>query len=346
MKALKDLVRPNIQALEPYSSARDEYKGHTAHVFLDANESPFNTPNNRYPDPLQTEVKELISKIKGIRTDCIFLGNGSDEAIDLIFRIFCIPGRDNVVAIDPSYGMYSVCAAVNDTEYRRVALNADFNFSARDLLNVCNDHTKAVFLCSPNNPTGNLLNRDEILRVLKDFQGMVVVDEAYNDFSGRKSMLYDLQTYPNLIVLQTFSKAWASAAIRLGIAFARPEVIAYFNKVKYPYNVNTLTQHEAVNMLNRRFDVEKWVKQTLSEREKVINAVRQLPFYEKDFPTDANFFLVKFKDATKIYNYLVGEGIIVRNRSNVRLCNDCLRITIGLPGENNALLAALRQYNA
>lgn len=344
MKPLSELVRPNIQALEPYSSARDEYKGHSAHVFLDANESPYNSPNNRYPDPLQTEVKEALSHIKGIRPDCIFLGNGSDEAIDLIFRIFCVPGRDNVVAMDPSYGMYSVCAAVNDIEYRRVPLNEKFDIEADALLRVCNDRTKAIFLCSPNNPTGNLLARDEMLKLLTKFEGMVIVDEAYNDFSGRPSMLFDLKDFANLIVLQTFSKAWGNAAIRLGIAFARPDVIDYFNKVKYPYNVNSLTQQEALKMMQRQYDVQSWVKRTIDERGKVIRAIRQLPCYVKDYPTDANFVLVKMKDATRIYNYLVSQGIIVRNRSNVRLCEDCLRITIGLPNENNELLGALRQY--
>lgn len=345
MKPLKELVRPNIQALEPYSSARDEFKGN-ARVFLDANESPFNAPNNRYPDPLQNEVKAALSRIKGIRPDCIFLGNGSDEAIDTIYRVFCVPGRDNVVAMDPSYGMYSVCAAVNDVEYRRVPLNEHFDISADALLAVCNDRTKAIFLCSPNNPTGNLLSRDEMLTLLRKFDGMVVVDEAYNDFSGRRSMLFDLADYPNLVVLQTLSKAWASAAIRLGIAYARPEVIAFFNKVKHPYNVSALTQREALKILARRYDVENWVKQIVSERAKVVRAVRQLPFYIADYPTDANFFLVKLQGARRIYEYLVAQGIVVRDRSRVRLCGECLRITIGLPGENSELLAALRKYQA
>lgn len=345
MKPIEELVRPNIQAMEPYSSARDDFKGN-ARVFLDANESPFNAPNNRYPDPLQTEVKAALSRIKGIRPDCIFLGNGSDEAIDTIYRVFCVPGRDNVVAMDPSYGMYSVCAAVNDVEYRRVTLNDHFDISADALLAVCNHRTKAIFLCSPNNPTGNLLSRDEMLKLLRGFDGMVVVDEAYNDFSGRRSMLFDLADFPNLIVLQTLSKAWASAAIRLGIAYARPEVIAFFNKVKHPYNVSALTQREALKILARRYDVENWVKQIVNERAKVVRAVRQLPFYIADYPTDANFFLVKLQDARRIYKYLVEQGIVVRDRSRVRLCGDCLRITIGLPGENSQLLAALRNYQA
>lgn len=344
-RTLHDLVRPNVQALQPYSCARDEYSGKAARVFLDANESPYNAPLNRYPDPLQQEVKAELSRVKGIRPDCIFLGNGSDEAIDLVLRIFCVPGTDNVVAPDPTYGMYSVCAAVNDVEYRRVPLRMpDFALRAEDLLAVCNRRTKALFLCSPNNPTGNLLERDEMLRLVETFDGMVVVDEAYGDFSGAPSWLREIPTHPNLIVLQTFSKAWASAGARLGIAMAVPEVVDYFNKVKYPYNVNTLTQQHALEMLRRRFDVERWVRRTLDEREKVVRAVRQLPFYVCDYPTDANFFLVKMEGATRIYDYLVREGIIVRNRSTVRLCDDCLRITIGLPNENNELLAALRRY--
>jgi len=345
MKSLKELVRPNIQALEPYSSARDEYKGHTARVFLDANESPFNAPYNRYPDPLQTELKACLSRLKGIRPECIFLGNGSDEAIDLVFRVFCVPGVDNVAAPEPTYGMYGVCAAVNDVEYRRVLLDvSDFGFRADDLLRVCNSRTKAVFLCSPNNPTGNLLDRDEILKTLDRFDGMVVVDEAYGDFTDGPSWLQEIPRHPNLIVLQTFSKAWASAGIRLGIALAVPEVIDYFNKVKYPYNVNALTQRQGLEILRRRFDVDRWVKLTLDERDKVVRAIRQLPFYIRDYPSEANFFLVKMKDAPRIYDYLVREGIIVRNRSRVKLCDDCLRITVGLPHENSELLAALRKY--
>lgn len=345
MRTLQELVRPNILALEPYSSARDEYSGHEARVFLDANESPFNSPYNRYPDPLQRELKEALSRVHGIRPDCIFLGNGSDEAIDLVFRIFCVPGRDNVVAPEPTYGMYAVCAAVNDVEYRRSMLREpDFGFRADDVLALCNARTKAVFLCSPNNPTGALLPRDEVRKVLERFDGIVVVDEAYGEFSGEPSWLQELPRHPHLVVLRTFSKAWASAGIRLGMAWAVPEVVALFNKVKYPYNVNLLTQRQALDILRRRFDVEHWVKQTLDEREKVVRAIRLLPYYVADFPSDANFFLVRLQEATRVYRYLVDEGIVVRNRSNVRLCNDCLRITVGLPHENNALLAALRKF--
>ena len=241
MKDLRLLVRPNIWRLEPYSSARDEYSGHEAHVFLDANECPYNAPYNRYPDPLQREVKQLVSDVKGIALEHIFLGNGSDEAIDLIFRVFCVPGRDNVVAIDPTYGMYSVCAAINDVEYRRVRLDERFQFSADALLEAASQNTKAIFLCSPNNPTGNDLDRDEMMRLVEKFDGMVVVDEAYADFSAQRSMRDEVPSHPNLIVLNTLSKAWGSAGIRMGIAYASVPVIELFSKVKYPYNLSALS---------------------------------------------------------------------------------------------------------
>ena len=341
---LKDLVRPNIYALAPYSSARDEYQGHDAAVFLDANESPYNKPYNRYPDPLQREVKEKISQVKGVPPENIFLGNGSDEAIDLIFRVFCEPGLDNVVAIEPSYGMYAVCADINNVEYRRVKLHNDFSFSAEDIMQSANKRTKVVFLCSPNNPTGNLMDRKEILKLLDLFQGIVVVDEAYGDFANEKSWRYDVKTFPHLVVLNTFSKAWSSAAVRLGMAFADKEVIHYFNKVKYPYNVNQLTQEYALDLLKHSYDVEKWVKLILGERPKMISAFAMLPYCEKVYPTDANFFLAKVSNAQKIYDYLIRKGVVVRNRSKVTLCENCLRITIGTPQENTALLSALRQF--
>ena len=341
---LKELVRPNIYALAPYSSARDEYQGLDATVFLDANESPYNKPYNRYPDPLQRTLKEKISKVKGVPSENIFLGNGSDEAIDLIFRIFCQPGLDNVVAIEPSYGMYAVCADINNVEYRRVRLNADFSFSADAIMRSANNRTKCVFLCSPNNPTGNSMERNEILKLLNEFHGIVVIDEAYGDFSSEKSWRYEIKKYPQLIVLNTFSKAWSSAAIRLGLAFADTEVIHYFNKVKYPYNVNQLTQEYALDLLNHSYDIDKWVKLILEERPKMISAFEILPFCERVYPTDANFFLAKVNNAQKIYDYLINKGIVVRNRSKVTLCDNCLRITIGTPQENTALLSALRQY--
>ena len=343
MKELKELTRPNVWALKPYSSARDEYSGVEASVFLDANENPYNTPNNRYPDPLQRELKALIAPLKGMKVENIFLGNGSDEAIDLVFRAFCRPGVDNVVAIDPTYGMYQVCAEVNDVEYRKILLDVYYQFKASSLLSAIDENTKAIFVCSPNNPTGNSLCRKEIESLLNRFDGLVIVDEAYIDFSSSESLLKDLDKYPNLIVLQTFSKAWGCAAIRLGMAFASPEIIAIFNKIKYPYNVNRLTQEEAIKVLQHPEQIKEWVNTLLEERTRVMEEFVKLPCCVRVFPTDANFFLAKVYEATQIYNYLVSEGIIVRNRTNVALCNDCLRITIGTKEENEALLDALRK---
>ena len=343
MRTLKELTRPNVWALKPYSSARDEYSGVEASVFLDANENPYNTPNNRYPDPLQRELKALIAPLKGVKEENIFLGNGSDEAIDLVFRAFCRPGVDNVVAIDPTYGMYQVCAEVNDVEYRKMLLDVYYQFKAGSLLSAIDENTKAIFVCSPNNPTGNSLCRKEIESLLKRFDGLVIVDEAYIDFSSSESLLKDLDKYPNLIVLQTFSKAWGCAAIRLGMAFASPEIIAIFNKIKYPYNVNRLTQEEAIKVLQHPETIKGWVNTLLEERTRVMEEFVKLPCCVRVFPTDANFFLAKVYEATQIYNYLVSEGIIVRNRTNVALCNDCLRITIGTKEENEALLEALRK---
>ena len=343
MRTLKELTRPNVWALKPYSSARDEYSGVEASVFLDANENPYNAPNNRYPDPLQRELKALIAPVKGVKMENIFLGNGSDEAIDLVFRAFCRPGVDNVVAIDPTYGMYQVCAEVNDVEYRKMLLDVYYQFKASSLLSAIDENTKAIFVCSPNNPTGNSLCRKEIESLLNKFDGLVIVDEAYIDFSSSESLLKDLDKYPNLIVLQTFSKAWGCAAIRLGMAFASPEIIAIFNKIKYPYNVNRLTQEEAIRVLQHPETIKGWVNTLLEERARVMEEFVKLPCCVRVFPTDANFFLAKVYEATQLYNYLVSEGIIVRNRTNVALCNDCLRITIGTKEENDALLDALRK---
>ncbi|MBQ7422427.1 MAG: histidinol-phosphate transaminase [Prevotella sp.] len=344
MKPLQELVRANIWELAPYSSARNEYTGRAARVFLDANENPYNKPYNRYPDPLQLDLKAEISKIKGVRTDQIFLGNGSDEAIDLPFRIFCNPGRDNVVAVEPTYGMYKVCADINDVEYRPVLLDSHFQIAATKLLDACDANTKLIWLCSPNNPTGNNLCRDEIVKVLNSFDGIVIVDEAYSDFSTEKSFRSELNKYPNLIVLNTFSKAWGCAAIRLGMAFAQAAIIDLFNKVKYPYNVNLLTQNQAMEALKSKIEVEEWVRLLLLERSKMMKAFSELPICEQVYPSDANFFLAKMTDAQAIYDYLVEKGIIVRNRTRVQLCNNCLRITIGTKGENVELLSALRQY--
>lgn len=345
MKTLQELTRPNIWNLKPYSSARDEYQGKDASVFLDANENPYNGPYNRYPDPLQRELKALLAPVKRVKPENIFLGNGSDEAIDLIFRAFCEPRIDNVVAIDPTYGMYAVCAAINDVEYRKVLLDEQFHFSAEELLHAADEHTKAIFLCSPNNPTGNLLDRAEVVKVIKGFSGLVVLDEAYIDFSTDRGFAEQLQEFPNLILFQTFSKAWGSAGIRLGMAFASPEIVGIFNKIKYPYNVNLLTQQQALGMLRQYDEVTRWVQLLVAERERVMNAFATLPVTEQIYPTDANFFLVKVTDAKAIYAYLVDRGIIVRNRSSVALCLDCLRVTIGTQEENNLLLETLSQYN-
>ena len=344
MKPLEELVRPNIWSLAPYSSARNEYAGREAHVFLDANENPYNNPVNRYPDPLQLEVKAAISKVKGVPAECIFLGNGSDEAIDLPYRCFCRPGIDNVVAIEPTYGMYKVCADINDVEYRPVLLDDNYQITADRLLAACDSKTKIIWLCSPNNPTGNCLVRDEIISTINAFEGIVIVDEAYSDFSSQPSLRSELAKYPNLIVLNTMSKAWGCAAIRLGMAFASPEIISIYNKVKYPYNVNLLTQRQALEALADPFQVDKWVRMLNLERSRMIDAFRLLPICEKVYPTEANFFLAKMTDAQGIYDSLVEQGIIVRNRTRIKLCRDCLRITVGTKNETNELIAALRRY--
>ncbi|SEA74439.1 histidinol-phosphate aminotransferase [Xylanibacter ruminicola] len=349
MKSLQELTRKNIWNLAPYSSARNEYAGREARVFLDANENPYNAPYNRYPDPLQLELKEAIAKVKGVPAQCIFLGNGSDEAIDLPYRCFCEPGVDNVVAIEPTYGMYKVCADINNVEYRTVLLDEHFQVTADALLAATDAHTKIIWLCTPNNPTGNCLVREEVIKVIENFDGLVIVDEAYSDFSSQTSfrqwsMVNGQWSRPNLIVLNTMSKAWGCAAIRLGMAFASEGIIDIFNKVKYPYNVNLLTQQQALKALQDPFEVDGWVKILKEERGRVMQAFSILPICEKIYPTDANFFLAKMTDATGIYNYLVDQGIIVRNRNRVQLCQNCLRITIGTKTENSELIAALRQY--
>jgi len=301
MKPLQELTRPNIWSLAPYSSARNEYAGREARVFLDANENPYNTPYNRYPDPLQLEVKAAISKAKGVPAENIFLGNGSDEAIDLPYRCFCQPGQDNVVAIEPTYGMYKVCADINDIEYRPVLLDENFQTTADRLLAACDEHTKLIWICSPNNPTGNNIVREEIVRTIEGFQGIVIVDEAYSDFSTEPTLRSELLNYPNLIVLNTMSKAWGCAAIRLGMAFASRQIIDLFNKVKYPYNVNLLTQKQALEALQDPFQVDKWVRMLKLERDRMIEAFQLLPTCEKVYPTEANFFLAKMTDAQLIY---------------------------------------------
>ena len=342
MKLLQELIRPNIWDLAPYSCARNEFTGE-ASVFLDANENPYNQPFNRYPDPLQVQLKEKIAALKGVRPTQIMLGVGSDEPIDLVFRIFCEPGIDNVVAINPTYGMYGVCADINNVAYRQVNLNDDFSLDAQKVLDACDANTKVIFLCSPNNPTGNSLDRGEIEKIVTGFDGIVVIDEAYIDFSAEPSWLASLDQYPNIIVLQTFSKAWGMAALRCGMAFAHEEIIAFFNKVKYPYNLNLLTQEAVLKQVENVEQKNKWVETLLKERIGMINHLQALPMVKHIYPTDANFVLVKVEDANKAYQYLVEKGIIVRNRNSVTLCQGCLRITVGTPAENQELLTALQQ---
>ncbi|MBP3517612.1 MAG: histidinol-phosphate transaminase [Parabacteroides sp.] len=342
MKDLKDLVRRNVWNMKPYSSARDEFQGN-ASVFLDANENPYNGPYNRYPDPMQWELKEKIAALKGVKRESIFLGNGSDEAIDLVIRAFCEPGADNIVSIDPSYGMYEVAANVNNVAFRKVRLDDRFDLDTDRLLEAADDDTKVIFLCSPNNPTGNNLSRDRLYQVLDAFQGIVVIDEAYVDFSTEPSFLGELENFPNLMVLQTMSKAWGAAGIRLGMAFASPEIITVLNKIKYPYNVNLLTQEYALSRLNETRNKEMQVETIIHERERLQEELPKINCVRKIYPTDANFLLVEVTDANAIYEKLVQRGIIVRNRTNVTLCNGCLRITVGKPDENKKLIMALKE---
>ena len=342
MKTLQSLVRPNIWNLQPYSSARSEFQG-TATVFIDANENPWNPPYNRYPDPLQRTLKARIAEVKGVPEASIFTGNGSDEAIDLLLRIFCEPGVDNIVAIDPSYGMYQVAADINNVACRKVLLRTDFSLDVDALLAAADAQTKLIFLCSPNNPTGNSLDREEMVRLLHTFEGIVVVDEAYIDFASQPSFLPELENYPNLVVLQTLSKAWGGAALRLGMAFASPAIIGLFNKVKYPYNVNLPAQREALALLNKPEQMEAQRQKVLEERERLRRAFEAAPFQYKVYPSDANFLLVEVGRANEIYVALVEKGVIVRNRNSVSLCRGCLRITVGTVDENTLLLQALEE---
>lgn len=339
---INKLIRKNIAQLKPYSCARDEFKG-VASVYLDANENPFNSPFNRYPDPLQWEVKEKIAQIKSVALSQIFLGNGSDEPIDLLYRAFCEPGQDNVVAIEPTYGMYQVCANINDIEYRKVLLDGEFQFSSTELLDKCDEHTKLIWICSPNNPTGNSMFKEEILKVISGFKGLVILDEAYIDFASHAGFAAELSQHSNLVILQTFSKAWGNASIRLGMAFASDEIIAVLNKIKYPYNVNLLTQQHILKLLNNPELVKEWVAVLLKEREILIAQLKSLDLVKHIYPTDANFVLIKVDDANAVYNYLVHQSIIVRNRNTVSLCMGCIRITVGTAEENATLISELKK---
>lgn len=341
---VRDLQRENIKNLSPYSTARDEFKGQ-ASVYLDANENSFGSPlpanYNRYPDPLQLDLKDAISKIKGVPIENMFLGNGSDEAIDLLFRAFCNPGKDNVIILPPTYGMYEVSANINDVEVRKVNLTPDFQLDLDKIAETIDANTKIIFICSPNNPTGNSLNRRDIETVLANFHGLVVIDEAYINFAKQKTFIQELTEYTNLVVLQTFSKAWGLAALRLGMAFSSTHVIDILNKVKPPYNINQATQDLAFAALENIQQVNDWIKQTVSERERLSNALARLNKVKKVHPSDANFILAEIENAHEVYNQLVEQGIIVRDRSKVTLCNNCLRITVGTIEENNQLLTAL-----
>jgi histidinol-phosphate aminotransferase len=343
---VRELQRENIKNLKPYSTARDEFKGQ-ASVYLDANENSFGSPlpadYNRYPDPLQLDLKDAISQIKGVPIENMFLGNGSDEAIDLLFRAFCNPGKDNVIILPPTYGMYEVSANINDVEVRKVNLTPDFQLDLEKIAETIDGNTKMIFICSPNNPTGNSLNRTDIETILANFKGLVVIDEAYINFARQKTFIQELTEYANLVVLQTFSKAWGLAALRLGMAFSSTHVIDILNKVKPPYNINQATQDLALAALQNIEQVNEWIKVTVSERDRLGNALGRMEAVKKVYPSDANFILAQIDNAHNIYNQLVDQGIIVRDRSKVVLCDDCLRITVGTVDENNHLLTAIEQ---
>ncbi len=346
-RGLGGLLRPNIKDLIPYSSARDEFKGE-ASVYLDANENAFGSPleqqYNRYPDPLQYQVKMRLSEIKGVPARNIFLGNGSDEAIDILFRSFCNPGVDNVILVPPTYGMYEVSANINDIKVRKVPLTTEYQLNLEGISEAIDEHTKLIFICSPNNPTGNSINRDDIETLLANFHGIVVVDEAYINFSRQKTFIQELTEYANLVVMQTLSKAWGLAGLRVGMAFASEEIIEVMNKVKPPYNVNEASQQLALQALQNTDLINLWIKELLAERDKLVLKLKDFDFVLDIYPSDANFILVKTTDANAIYDFLVQHGIIVRNRTKVELCEGSLRITVGTPAENQKLLETLQLY--
>jgi len=344
---INNILRENIKKLVPYSSARDEFQGE-ASVYLDANEnafgSPLDTNYNRYPDPLQYAVKMRLSEIKGVPARNIFLGNGSDEAIDILFRSFCNPGVDNVIIVPPTYGMYEVSANINDVALKRVPLTEEYQLDLEGIAEAIDKHTKMIFICSPNNPTGNSINRADVETLLANFKGLVIVDEAYINFSRQKTFIQELTEYANLVVLQTLSKAWGLAGLRVGMAFASEEIIEVMNKVKPPYNINEASQQLALEALQNVDQVNEWIKETLAQRDKLVLALKNFDFVLDIYPSDANFILVKTTDAKGIYNYLVSHGIIVRDRSKVTLCEGALRITIGTPQENETLIETLKTF--
>lgn len=339
-----DFVRPNILALEPYSTARDEFKGGDISVWLDANENPYPSGLNRYPDPHQKKLKTAIAALKGVSEEQIFIGGaGSDEAIDLVYRIFCRPGVDNVISISPTYGVYEVSAEINDVELRKVLLGDGYSLPVEGLLAAADTNSKVIWICSPNNPTGNAFAPEEILRVVEGFDGMVVVDEAYVDFSPYPSMLDSLAAHPNLIVMQTFSKAWGMASLRMGLAFACPEIAELFARVKYPYNVNGPTQEELLRRIESSNPAGQ-VAEIVSERGKLAEALAGMPLVKQVYPSDSNFLLAKVENPDGMYDYLIANGVIVRNRNRVKGCEGCLRITVGVPAENERVISLLRDY--
>ncbi|MCW3112891.1 MAG: histidinol-phosphate aminotransferase [Segetibacter sp.] len=344
---LNKLVRENIKTLTPYSSARDEFTGE-AKVFLDANENALGSPltkwYNRYPDPHQVKVKEALSKVKAVEASKIFLGNGSDECIDLLYRCFCNPGKDNVIICPPTYGMYEVSANINDVAIKKAPLLDDFQLDLVHLENLIDGNTKLIWICSPNNPTANSMNREDVETILNNFNGLVVVDEAYINFSRQKSFIQELNDYPNLVVLQTFSKAWGLAGLRLGMAFASEEIIEILNRVKPPYNVNQVTQELALKALEEVGQVNDMIKELVQMRVALKGVFEKIPFVKKVYPSDANFLLVKVESAKEVYNYLLTRGIVVRDRSNVQLCDNCLRITVGTEEENTELIEAMADW--
>src|SRR6195952_1741121 len=347
MFSLDKILRNNIKNLTPYSSARDEFQGE-ASVYLDANENAFGSPLeqqfNRYPDPLQYNVKKRLSEIKGLPVRNIFLGNGSDEAIDILFRCFCNPGVDNVILVPPTYGIYQVSANINDVETRKVSLTEEFQLNLDGIAEAIDEHTKLIFICSPNNPTGNSIDRADVETLLANFNGIVVVDEAYINFSRQKTFIQELTEYANLVVLQTLSKAWGLAGLRVGMAFASEEIIEVMNKVKPPYNINEASQQLALKALQNIEQVNSWIKETLVQRDKLVLELKEHDFVLDIYPSDANFILVKTTDPRSIYSYLVEKGIIVRDRSKIDLCEGCLRITVGTPNENKILIDTLKNF--
>jgi histidinol-phosphate aminotransferase len=342
---IQKLVRANVQSLQPYSSARDEYKDATSEemIFLDANENPLENGVNRYPDPQQNKVKEILSTIKRVNKKNILLGNGSDEVLDLIFRAFCEPNKDNIITLPPTYGMYAVLANINAIENRKVQLSTTFQPKVNAILNAVDAHTKMLFLCSPNNPSGNSFSADTVEELLTKFKGLVVIDEAYIDFSAQESWLERLQQFPNLIITQTLSKAYGLAGIRLGICYASQEIIAILNKIKPPYNLNELTQQKAVERLLKVDEVLKEVSVIVKERSVLMNELKEVSFISKVHPTDCNFVLVQVDDASKRYNQLIAKGIVIRNRTTQPLCENCLRFTVGTTTENKKLMQALKE---